>query len=160
RLVFQVGMVVHGLAMGGMALSGSVNEMIGAQAEAGPAAGAAGPAVVVLIAEHYRGQQPSHALGDPGGGQASAGVLALLVVGVLGAALSWRYAFGLLLFIAGLVLGLSFKLGTIKRISGIQIDFVGAILAAASITLISLGFNNLNSWGFLLATPDAPFNLF
>ena len=37
---------------------------------------------------------------------------------------------------------------------------VGVVLAAASIILISFGFNNLNRWGLGVARPGAPFNLF
>src|SRR5262249_14859136 len=36
---------------------------------------------------------------------------------------------------------------------------VGVVLAAASIVLISFGFNNLNRWGLALATAAAPFNI-
>jgi len=33
------------------------------------------------------------------------------------------------------------------------------VLAAAAIICISFGFNNLNGWGLVMATPNAPFNL-
>ena len=37
---------------------------------------------------------------------------------------------------------------------------MGVVLAAVSIILITLGFNNLNRWGLGVARPGAPFDLF
>ena len=93
------------------------------------------------------------------GAPAVAGVLAFLIAGFLGTVLSWRYSFGLLIFVAAAVFLLSFRLKPVERQSGVKIDAVGAILAAISIILMSLGFNNLNNWGIVLAGPGAPFNL-
>ena len=55
---------------------------------------------------------------------------------------------------------LSFRLKPDEARPEVQIDFVGVVLAAAAIILISFGFNNLNRWGLGLATPNAPFDLF
>jgi hypothetical protein len=54
---------------------------------------------------------------------------------------------------------LSFRLKPVERQSGIQVDIVGAALAALSIILISVGFNSLKEWGILLATPDSPYSV-
>ena len=158
RLVFQISVILHGLAMIGMAVSTSVLMMMQMQALAGLAAAALVPTLVVMIATHYKGGQQSQALGLVGAAQAIAGVLAFLVVGALSTILSWRYSFGLIAVIAALVLVLSFRLKTVPRQS-LPVDWVGALLAASSITMISLGFNNIKAWGLLLATPDAPLSV-
>lgn len=159
RLVFQAGVLLHGLAMGAMAFSTSANSMIQVQGIAGIAAAVLVPTLVVLIANHYKGQQQSQALGLLGAAQASAGVLAFLIVGTLGSLLGWRVPFGLLVFLAIAVFILSFRLSPVARQSDIKIDWMGALLAAAAIMLISFGFNNLNSWGLLLVQAGAPFDI-
>lgn len=160
RLVFQVTVVLHGLAMGLMALSPDTNTMNIAQAIAGVAAAALVPTLVVLIAANYHDKQQEQALGLLAGAPAMAGVLAFLVAGFLGTMVSWRYSFALLIVVAAVVFFLSFRLKPVKRQPGIKIDAFGAVIAAIAITLISFGFNNLNSWGLLLARPGAPISLF
>ena len=157
RPVFQVTAILHGLSMGLMAFSRSEGMMLGAQALAGLAAAALVPTLVVLIAANYRGGQ--QALGWLAGAPAVSGVLAFLVAGWLGTALSWRYSFGLLFFVSLVVLALSFRLTPIPRQRDVRIDGVGAVLAAAAIILISFGFNNLNAWGIVLAGDAAPVSL-
>jgi hypothetical protein len=58
------------------------------------------------------------------------------------------------------VLALSFRLKPVPRRKDIKIDFVGAILVALAVILISLGFNNLLTWGVVMATDAAPISLF
>ncbi len=156
RLAFQIGVIFHGLAMAGMSVSSSAEMMIQMQAVAGLAAAMLVPSLVVLIAIHYRGAQQSQSLGLLGAAQAIAGVLAFLVIGVLGTLLSWRYGFGLIVVIAAGVFILSFRFKPVQRDANVKIDWVGAALAALGIILISIGFNNLKAWGMLLASPDAP----
>ncbi|NTU82502.1 MAG: MFS transporter, partial [Chloroflexales bacterium] len=146
-------------AMGLMALSQSPSGMTQVQALAGLVAAAMVPSLVVLIASHYRAKQQAQALGLLGAAQASAGVLAFLIAGFLGTFLSWRYAFAILVFLALAIFALSFRLKPVPRQPGLKIDWSGAVLAAAAITLISLGFNYLNAWGVLTATPTAPFSI-
>lgn len=159
RLVFQVTAVMHGVAMALMALSPTSTVMLYAQALAGIAAAALVPTLVVLIAANYRGNQQAQALGLLAGAPAASGVLAFLVAGYLGTALSWRYSFGILAFVSIIVLILSFRLKPIPRQPGIKIDGVGALFAALSILFITFGFNNLINWGIVLAKPNAPFSL-
>jgi MFS family permease len=83
-------------------------------------------------------------------------VLAFLVVGVIGTVAGWRPSFWLIAVIAVVVFLLSFRFKPVEREKGVRIDWVGALLAALSITLISLGFNNIQAWGLLMAKPDAP----
>jgi MFS family permease len=156
RLIFQAGVVLHGLAMAAMAVSTSTTMMYQTQALAGLAAAALVPTLVVMIATHYKGQQQAQSLGLLGAAQAIAGVFAFLVAGVLGTLISWRYSFGLIVIIAAVVFLLSFRLKVVERQTELKIDWVGAVLAALAIILISLGFNNIQAWGLLLAKPDAP----
>ena len=159
RNMFQVGVILHGLAMVGMVISTSDTMMIQMQGLAGLAAALLVPTLVVMIAVHYRGQQQSQSLGLLGASQAIAGVLAFLVIGVVGTLVSWRYGFALIVVIAVIVFLLSFRLKNIDRESGVKIDWAGAVLAALAVTLISLGFNNIKAWGLLLADPEAPYSV-
>ncbi len=159
RLVFQVTVILHGLAMGLMAFSPTENVMFYAQALAGLAAAALVPSLVVLIAANYHGRQQEQALGLLAGAPAASGVMAFIVAGWLGTALSWRYSFGILVVLSIAVLVLSFRLTPVKRQPGIKIDLTGAVLAALSISLISFGFNNLNNWGLVMAKANAPFTI-
>ena len=148
RLAFQIGVIFHGAGDGGDGASApATTMMIQMQAIAGLAAAILVPSLVVLIANHYKGAQQSQSLGLLGAAQAIAGVLAFLVIGVLGTLLSWRYGFALIVFIAVLVFLLSFKLKPVERIAEIKIDWVGALLAALAIILISIGFQQPQSLG-------------
>ena len=159
RKMFQVGVVFHGLAMVGMALSVSTTMMIQMQGIAGLAAAILVPSLVVMIADHYHGAQQSQSLGLLGASQAIAGVLAFLVIGVVGTLVSWRYGFALIVLIAAVVFLLSFRLNNVHREANVKIDWIGAGLAALAVILISMGFNNIKAWGLLLANPDAPYNV-
>lgn len=159
RLVFQVTTLLHGLSMFMMATSQDALTMNLAQALAGLAAAALVPTLVVLIAANYRDRQQAQALGVLAGAPAMSGALAFFVAGFLGTFLSWRYSFALLTVISLIAFLLSFKIKAIPRHRGVQIDLIGALLAAVAVILISFGFNNLNSWGLATATSLAPFSL-
>ena len=159
RKMFQVGVVFHGLAMVGMALSVSTTMMIQMQGIAGLAAAILVPSLVVMIADHYHGAQQSQSLGLLGASQAIAGVLAFLVIGVVGTLVSWRYGFALIVLIAAVVFLLSFRLNNVHREANVKIDWIGAGLAALAVILISMGFNNIKAWGLLLANPEAPYDV-
>ncbi|MBP9502766.1 MAG: MFS transporter [Candidatus Promineofilum sp.] len=159
RLVFQVTVLLHGASMALMAISRDATTMNAAQALAGIAAAALVPTLVVLIATNYNGDQKAQALGILAATPALSGALAFFVAGFLGTYLSWRYSFAMLTFISIIVFLLSFRLKPVPRQSGVKIDGIGVILSAIAVILISFGFNNLNSWGIVLATANAPFNL-
>jgi len=157
--VFRTVVVLFGAAQTLMTFSPSATLMITAQGLCGAAGAALVPSLVALIAENYRGPQQATAIGALGSARAGAGVAAFLIGGILGTQVGWRPAFGLLIGLSGIVLLLSFRLKPDKGRPDVRIDFVGVILAAAAIILISFGFNNLNRWGLGLASPGAPFNL-
>src|SRR5262249_46817146 len=80
-------------------------------------------------------------------------------VGSVATWLSWRYAFGLLILHATAILLMSFKLKPSVARPEVKIDLVGVVLSAGGVILITFGFNNLRSWGVLLARSAAPFDL-
>jgi MFS family permease len=159
RLVFQVSVVAHGIAMALMTFSSDVSTMDTAQAIAGISAAMLVPTLVVLIAANYRDQQQTQALGILASIPAIASGLGFVIAGFIATALSWRYSFGLIVFLSIVVLILSFRLKPVPRGTGVKIDFVGVVLSAAAIACILFGFNNLNNWGIVLATPNAPFSV-
>ncbi len=159
RLAFQIGIGAQAAAMAVMALSFNAELMLVAQAIAGVAAALAVPAFVVMIANYYHGAQQEQSLGLLGAAQASSSALAFLIVGFMSMVVSWRWSFAMLVVVGAVVVFLSFRLEIIERRSGIRIDWLGAILAAAAVTLISLGFNSISAWGLLVAQPDAPFDM-
>lgn len=159
RLVFQVTALAHGLSMALMALTPDERIMNVAQALAGLAAAALVPTLVVLIAANYRDKQQEQALGIMAGTPAISGAMAFFIAGLLGTLVSWRLSFGLLSVLSVVVFFLSFRLKPIPRQAGIKIDLLGALMAAVAIIMISLGFNNLNAWGLVMARPAAPFTL-
>jgi predicted MFS family arabinose efflux permease len=157
--VFRAAVVLFGIAQVLMTFSVNASMMITAQALSGAAGAVIVPSLVALIAENYKGQQQATALGALGSARAAAGVLAFLIGGILGTYIGWRPAFGILIAVSALVFLLSFRLRPDAGRPDVKIDFVGVALAASAIVLISFGFNNLNRWGLVLVTANAPFNL-
>jgi MFS family permease len=154
KIFFQTAVALFGVAMVLMTISWAAELMLAAQGLAGLV-----PTLVVLIASHYRGKQQAEALGWVGSAGAIASVLAFVIGGALATFVSWRVTFGLLVIHAAAVVLLSFRLKPAEGKPEVKIDGVGVVLAAVGIILITFGFNNLRSWGVLLARPAAPFDL-
>jgi MFS family permease len=159
RLVFQISAVGHGAAMALMAISTDASMMNIAQAAAGIAAAILVPTLVVLLAANYRDRQQEQALGILAGIPAVASGLTFVIAGYIATALSWRFSFGLIFVISLFVLVLSFRMKPVPRHKGISIDFVGVVLSALAIVMILFGFNNLNTWGIVIAKPAAPLSI-
>ncbi len=157
--VFRTVVVLFGVAQVVMTFSPSANFMIVAQGMSGAAGAALVPSLVALIAENYRGAQQATALGALGSARAGAGVLAFLIGGILGTYIGWRPAFGILIAVSAVVFLLSLRMKPDQGRPEVSIDVFGVLLAAASIVLISFGFNNLNRWGLGLAGSNAPFDV-
>jgi len=157
--VFRLAVLAFGAAQILLTFSPTAGAMIGAQALCGMAAAAIVPSLVALVAENYHGAQQATALGALGSTRAAAGVLAFLLGGILGTWVGWRPVFAVLIVIAALALLLSLRL---KRDHGrpeVSIDWLGVLLAASAIILVSTGFNNLGRWGLGLAGNGAPFTV-
>ena len=158
RRVFRISVLLFGAGMAIMATSVAVPMMIIAQMTAGAAAAALVPTLVVLVADNYKGRQQEQALGWLGGAPAMGIVLAFLIAGSLATWLGGRVMFGLLVLAAAGIYKLSDKLSPAVG-QPVSIDRIGVALAALSILFISVGCNNLISWGMLLARPAAPFSI-
>lgn len=155
-LVFRIAAVFLLFAAVLTTFSPNISVLFIAQFLAGFGAAMLGPSFVVLIAHNYTGQQKAKALGIIGGVSAVASAAAFFIAGVVGTTLGWRYAFGFVIVFALLTVIMSFKLTAVPADKNTRIDPLGVILAAVTITLLSLGFNNLNAWGVFLANPEAP----
>src|SRR5215510_5574394 len=157
--VFRAAVVLFCISQILMTFSPTATVMISAQALCGFSASIIVPSLVALIAENYKGRQQATAVGALGSARAAAGVMAFIIGGVLGTYIGWRPVFGILIAVSAIVFLLSFKLKADEARPEVTIDMVGVVLAAAAIVFTVLGFNNLNRWGLVLATPNAPFDL-
>ena len=159
RRVFQIAVAIHGVAMACVALSVSPAMLFIAQAASGAVIALIAPALVVFIAANFKGEQQAKSIGYLAAAIPAAGVLALLIAGTFASTIGWRYSFALIVLLAIVNFALSFKLKVVPAQPDVKIDWVGAMIAAGSIILLSFGFSGLNSWGVVLATPNAPFNI-
>jgi MFS family permease len=159
RRVFQIAIVIHGLAMATVALSVSPAMLFVAQAASGAVIALMAPALVVFISANFEGAQQAKSIGFLAAAIPAAGVLALLIAGTFASTIGWRYSFALIVVLAIVNLVLSFRLKVVPPKPSIQIDWIGAFIAAAAIICLSFGFSGLNTWGVLLATPAAPFSI-
>lgn len=159
RKVFQIAVAVHGLSMAAVALSVSPVMLFVAQALSGAVIALIAPALVVFIAANFKGEQQAKSIGYLAAAIPAAGVLALLIAGSFASTIGWRFSFGLIVLLAIVNLALSFKLKNIAPMPDVAIDWVGAMVAAVSIIFLSFGFSGMNSWGVVMATEVAPFNV-
>lgn len=159
KIFFQAAVALFLVAMVTMVMSPTAEVMLAGQGLAGFAGAALVPTLVVLIADHYRGKQQAEAVGWLGSARAIAGVLAFVIVGTVATFLSWRWAFGLLIVHAAVILLLSTKLKASTGKPQVGIDLMGVLLSATGVILITFGFNNIRNWGLLLARPAAPFDV-
>lgn len=159
KIFFQASVGMFLLAMVMMVLSPTAQVMLIGQGIAGLAGAALVPTLVVLIANHFHGKQQAKALGWLGSARAMASVLAFLVIGTLERFVGWRVAFGLLIVHALAILIMSFKLKPSLPRPEVKIDFMGVVLAAAGIIILTLGVNNIRNWGLLAARGRAPFDI-
>ena len=159
KRVFQIALVIHGTAMAGVALAQTPAMLFIAQAASGAVIALIAPALVVFIAANFKGKQQAAAIGFLAAAIPAAGVLALLIAGTFASTIGWRYSFGLIVALAVVNLLLSLRIKAVAPMPEVAIDWVGALIAAASIILLSFGFSGLNSWGVLFATDSAPFEI-
>jgi MFS family permease len=158
-IVFRIVVVMFAISAVTMIVAPSIGWVIFAQALAGASAAIIVPSLVALIAENYRGPQQATAVGSLGSARALAGVSAFLIGGTLATLVGWREVFIVVLLLAVAVFVLSFRLRSDKGNPGIKIDVIAAVLIGAGIVMLTLGVNNLNSWGLLQAGPGAPFDV-
>ncbi|MGC5166686.1 MFS transporter [Luteimicrobium sp. DT211] len=158
-LLFRTMVACFGVAELMMVFAPSVGWVIAAQAVAGACAAIIVPSLVALIAENYHGAQQATAVGSLGSARAISGVSAFLIGGALGTLVGWRPVFAILVVVAAVVFTLSFRLRSAAGNREVTIDVVAAVLIGLAILCLTMGFNNLNGWGVVSATNDAPFDL-
>src|SRR5690625_3348070 len=158
-LIFRVVLVVFAASPVLMISSRTVTWVITAQLLAGAAAAIIVPALVALIAENYRGAQQAAAVGSLGSARAFSGVSAFLIGGTLGTFVGWRPIFVITLALAIVVFALSFSLRSDRGDRSIRIDLVASVLIGAAVVMLTLGFNNLNAWGLVVAEDTAPLSI-
>jgi MFS family permease len=158
-LLFRIVVVVFAVSSLLMLFGPSIGWLIGAQCLAGASAAFIVPSLVAIIAENYRGRQQATAIGSLGSARAISGVSAFFVGGALGTLVGWRPVFGILVAIAAAVFCFSFTFRRDRGDASVRIDGLGALLIGLAIVCLTLGVNNLGSWGLLLAEPDAPFSV-
>lgn len=159
KIFFQASVALFLLALLLVVFSPTAQFLLLGQALAGLSGAALVPTLVVLIANHYHGEQQAKAVGFLGSARAMAGVLAFLIIGSLERFVGWRAAFGLLILHAAVILILSFKLKPSHARPEVKIDVIGVLLAASGIIILTLGVNNIRNWGIFLAGPNAPFQI-
>ena len=155
--LFRGGALLFAVALAGTALSTGPWMLLTAQAIGGGAAAALLPAVLALVAANYQGSQRAFAIGVV---SAAGGAFAMVLAGVLGSVASWRLPFWILAAIAALVFVMSRRLEPSARQPDVVIDWLGVLLSAGAIVLLTVGANGSSSWGLVRAKPNAPFALF
>lgn len=157
--VFQIALLIHGLAMLGIALAPTGEVLFISQAASGAVIALVAPALTVFIATNYKGHQQGVAIGLLAAAIPAAGVLALLLAGTFATTIGWRWSFVLMVALAAVNFLLSLTLKKVPSQPLLQIDWTGAIIAAVSIIFLSFGFSGLEPWGLIMASESAPFSI-
>lgn len=158
-LIFRIVLVVFACSSLMMIFSPSISWAIAGQVLAGAAAAIIVPSLVALIAVNYRGDQQATAVGMLGSARAFSGIAAFMIGGTLGTLVGWRPIFFITLALAITVFFLSFTFRSEPGDKAIKIDLVASLIIGLSIVGLTLGVNNMNSWGVVLATEGAPFSI-
>ena len=153
---FRLASILLLLAAVMMTFSPSIEFLFLSQFIAGLGAAMMSPSFVVLITNNYRGKQQAKALGILGGVNAIGSAAGFFLAGAVGSTLGWRYAFGIIIIFGIATVIMAFRLKPLPPNPAIKIDFLGVVVAFLGISLLSLGFNNINGWGFLMANAQAP----
>lgn len=156
RLIYQIGIAVFllGSALSGM--SGSMTELIIFRAIQGLGAGALVPLGMTIIGDIFTLEERARMQAYFSGVWGLASVIGPIAGGFITDNLSWRWVFYINLpigLLTALILGLALK--EPKRIERPEIDYLGALLLMASITVMMLGLVESTS----LAALAAPRNL-
>jgi predicted MFS family arabinose efflux permease len=159
RRTFRIANLIFLAAVLAMVTAPTMTVVVLAQFAAGAAAALLVPTFVILITASYSGQQQAEALGLLGAVQAAGSAGAFLLAGVAGTLLGWRWAYALIVPLTLLVLLLSARLPAGEKDPAVSIDLLGVVLAATAVILVATGFDRLNAWGTLLASPSAPWSV-
>lgn len=160
RRVFRISIAAFAVAMFAMVVSTDAHAMTVAQAVAGAAAAVLGPTAIVLAAQHYADR--GKVTGWVSSVRSASLICGFLIAGAFATWSDWRLSYVLLLVLAALAFKLGDRLGD-RRLhiepDALRIGKVGFTLIVVAWWLIGLGCGNLNDWGVLVASPQAPFSL-
>ncbi len=159
RRALRLGMVGPTIAAVTIALTNHGWMLFAVQGLNGATVALASPALTVVIASSYQGKQQGQAIGFLASAIPLAQVVSLLLAGALASSVGWRWSFVFLSCLGVLNLALIGRLAPIDPHPEVVIDWRGATLSAVGIILVSAAFSFLNAWGFLEATPQAPFDI-
>ena len=119
----------------------------GARVLAGIGGSLAIPAAIGLIPANYKGKEMAVAFGVLGGAVGIASSIGPILGGWIIDSYSWRTAYLMLAIAFGLGLLLAFALPNVKNpIPKFPFDFIGTVLFAIGIMLLTLGLVSINSW--------------
>jgi EmrB/QacA subfamily drug resistance transporter len=152
RIVYQIGIAVFLLGSVLSGLSGSMTQLIVFRAIQGLGAGALVPLGMTIIGDIFTLEERARMQAYFSGVWGFASVVGPIAGGFITDQLSWRWVFYINLpigLITALILGLSLK--EPKRTERPAIDYFGAALLMASITLLMLGLVESTSLSSLLA---------
>ncbi|MCK9878379.1 MFS transporter [Frankia sp. Ag45/Mut15] len=151
RLVFQVGLVVFGLASLAGGLAGNGATLLAARAVQGIGAAALAPASLSLItASHHEPAARTRALSFWSAAASGAGAVGMILGGVLTDGLSWRWV----LFVnvpigVGLLLATIRVLAPSERGHGRSLDVPGAVVITAAVATLVFAVSRAtqSGWG-------------
>jgi EmrB/QacA subfamily drug resistance transporter len=143
--IFGIGSLVTALApnIGTMILGWSVIEGIGAALMV--------PASSALIINNFEGKERGIAFGIYGATGGAAAAFGPLLGGFLTTYFSWRWAFGINVFIvAGLILGAVLKIkDKHDLLKNYKMDWLGVLLSSAGLITLTYGIIEKSIWGWL-----------
>jgi EmrB/QacA subfamily drug resistance transporter len=129
--VIRIGLIAFGVASVAIALSPSVEFLIGARAVQGVAGALLVPSSLALITSNFRGPAQAKAIGTWTGMTSIALIAGPVIGGLFVDFLSWRYAFVVNVIPIAVTLVLLKRLGQKDvREAGVSIDYFGAVLCS------------------------------
>ncbi len=152
KKIFRIGVLLFGLGSLISALSTNGTMLfVGWSLLEGLGAALMMPASTSIIVSTFKGKKKDLAFGLWGATASVGAALGPIVGGFMTTYFSWRYAFLVQVFLAGIVLVTSSKLKESRPLKGQKIDIVGAVLSIVSITLIMYGILKGRELGWLIS---------
>jgi MFS family permease len=156
----RIGVGLYAVGLLVVSLTPVVGGILAGQAIAGIGTAILIPSLLALIVANYQGKQQAMAVAFLGAAAGIGGAIGLLVGGVVTGIWGWRYAYLVLVIIAGLTLALSLVLRYNPKVKGrLDLDFKSVLLSVFGMLSLVIGINQMSPWGLLLAKPAAPFSL-
>jgi EmrB/QacA subfamily drug resistance transporter len=161
RRAFVVGLIIYGFGSALTAVAPTVVVLtIGWSVLEGLGAGLVLPALAALIAGNFEGEQRKVAYAVIGGVAGAGIAIGPILGGWATTELSWRVVFAGEVVLVILILAMTSRVADAMREGPkLRLDFVGSILAAASLGAIVLGALKSSTWGWI-KPKDSPIEPF